>query len=407
MKYLLKLSVFLFSASTVFGTTQHAYVCNQLGKSVTIIDVSNDTTQTIYGFTNPRVVQLNPDGTHAFVGSDDNTVRVIDTITSTLEPVMVTVPHPVAMAVSPNADFLYVASDNNTVSVIQTSNYTVEKVITGFSNLQDIKVTPDGAYAYATNAGSGTVSVIRTSDNTIVDTITGFKKPVGITLTIDGTYAYITETSTNSVYVVDTSNNTIVDQILGFDLPSYSAVSPNKSYLFVSDTGNNAVSIIRTSDNFIVETLAIPSPKSIAITEDGNYLYVGSDLETVYKISLISYDILTVIPGFENPSNIALTNNNIPGNTANACKVVVSPTDIYNIVSWTAGPGTPVSYSIYRDAALSLFITTVPAATLEYIDANRIPGQSYSYFVLANYANGFSSTIGSVEVTPVRLCQNL
>jgi YVTN family beta-propeller protein len=407
MKHLLYLLGFLFSANTVFGTTQQAYVCDQLGNSVTIIDVSNDTTQTIYGFTHPRVVHVNPDGTHAFVGSDDNTVRVIDTITSTLQPVVIDVTHPVAMAVSPNADFLYVASNNETVSVIETSTYTVKTVITGFSNLQDIKVTPDGAYVYATNAGNGTVSIIQTSDNTIVDTITGFQKPVGITLTVDGTYAYITETSTNSVYFVDTSSNTITDIILGFDLPAYAAASPNKDFIFVSNTGNNTISIIRTSDNFVINTLAIPSPKSIAITQDGNYLYIGSDLETVYKVDLISYDILTVIPGFQNPSNIALTTNNIPGNTVNGCQVVDSPTNIYNIVSWSAGPGTPVSYKLYRDAALSLYITTVPPTTLQYIDKNRVLGQSYSYFVLADYANGFSSTIGSVEVTPVRLCQNL
>jgi len=406
MKHLLHLLILLFSANTVFGTTQHAYVCDQQSNSVTIIDVSNDTTQTIYGFTNPRVVQVNPDGTRAFVGSDDNTVRVINTITTTVEPVVINVVHPVALAVSPSADFLYVASNNNTVSVIETSTYTIKTVITGFTNLQDIKVTPDGAYIYVTNAGNGTVSVIQASDNTIVDTITGFQKPIGITFTVDGTYAYVTETSTNSVYVVDISSNTIVDLILGFDLPAYIAVSPDKSNVFVSNTGNSTISNIRTSDNFIISTFIIPSPKSIAVTQDGNYLYIGSDLETVYKVDRITNNILTAIPGFKNPSNIALTTNNISSNTVNGCKVVVSPTDVYNIVSWAAGPGTPVSYSIYRDTALSHFIITVSAGILEYVDTHRVPGQSYSYFVLANYANGFSSTIGSVAVTPVRLCQN-
>lgn len=139
MKHLLHSLVFLFSASTVFGTTQHAYVCDQLGHSVTIIDVSNDTTQTIYGFNNPRVVQVNPDGSKAFVGSDDDTVRVIDTITSTVEPTVISVVHPIALAVSPNAAFLYVASNNNTISVIQTSTYTVAAVLTGFNDLQDTK----------------------------------------------------------------------------------------------------------------------------------------------------------------------------------------------------------------------------------------------------------------------------
>jgi YVTN family beta-propeller protein len=403
MRYLL---VFLFCAASVFGITPHAYVCSQLGNSVTIIDVTSDTTETIFGFTNPRVVQMNPEGTYAFVGSDDGTLRIINTATHTLLPTVVSIVHPLALAVAPDASFLYVACGNNTVSVIRTSDYTIQTVITGFDGLQDIKITPDGLFAYATNSGNGTVSIIQTSTNTIVGTITGFKKPIGLTLTVDGDYAYVTETSTNTVYVVDTSTNQIIGVIYGFNLPAYSTISPDKTYLFVSNTGNNTISVIRLSDNYIVNTISIPAPKSIAVTQDGLYLYIGSDYESVFKVDLINYEIVVAIPGFENPSNIALTTNNAPADSVNGCQVVVSPTDIYNLVTWLPAPGTPIQYLVYRDSTLTIHIATLPAATTQYMDSNLVDGQSYSYYILARYANGFSATIGSVEVTPIRLCQN-
>jgi YVTN family beta-propeller protein len=405
MKYLTYLSFFLSSVSSVFATTPHAYVCNQRSNSVTIIDVTNDTTETIFGFTNPRTVHLNPEGTLAFVGSDDDTLRVIQTSTHLLLPNVVSVNHPVAMALTPNADFIYVASKDDTVNVISTSTYTIVASIPGFDNLQDIKVTPNGRFAYVTNAGNDTVSMIDISSNKIVDTITGFNKPVGLTISVDGTIAYVTETGRNSVAVIDLSTNTISDVILGFNNPAYAAASPNKDFIYVANTGDNRVNVIRTSDNFTVHEIPVPTPRSMAVSEDGNFLYVGSDAGTVNKIDLINYTIATILPGFSNPSNIAMTNNNPPGFTVNGCQNNDDPMNLMNLITWQTGPGNPTQFRIFRDAALTQFVAAIPGTVSQFTESNLVPGQSYSYYVLADHANGFSSTIGSVRVTPTRLCQ--
>ncbi len=405
MKYLTYLLFFLGSASSVFGTTPHAYVCNQLGNSVTVIDVSSDTTASIFGFTNPRTVHLNPEGTLAFIGSDDNTLRVIQTTTHLVLPYVVSVNHPVAMAVTPNADFIYVASNDNTVSVVDTSTYTVVALISGFDDLQDIKITPNGNFAYVTNAGNNTVSVIDTSSNTVVDTIIGFHKPVGLTLSVDGTFGYVTETSNNTVSVIDLLTNTISDVIFGFNYPAYAAASPDKNFIFVANTGSDTVSIVRTSDNFSVFEIPIPTPKSMAVSDDGSFLYVGSDVGTVYKVDLISYLIVSAIPGFDNPSNIALTDNNPAATTVNGCLNNTDPMNLMTLISWEQGVGTPTQFRIYRDAGLAHYVATVPGTDLQFIESNLVAGQSYSYYVVADYANGFSATIGYVRVTPTRICQ--
>jgi YVTN family beta-propeller protein len=403
MRYLLLFFLF-FSTQSVFGILPHAYVTDQQGGSVRIIDITNDTVQTIFGFNGPRVIKVTEDGTLAYVGSDDNTIRIIDTITHTVLPTAINIDHPVALALTPGDKFMYITSANNTVSIVQTSDYTIRNVITGFDNPQDIKITPDGLYAYVSNSGNGTVSVIRTADNTIVDTITGFQTPIGLTFTKDGVHAYITDTSHNAIYVLDTSDNTIDDVILGFNLPSYIVVTPDKTTAYVSNVGDNTIAIVRTSDNAIIGSIPIPVPKSLAVTQDGLYLYVGSDFGTVFKVRILNNTILIAIPGFQNPSNITLTTNNAPCNSVNGCQVV-TPTDIYNQVTWHMSAGSPIAYKIYRDVNLTHLIGTFSAEIRMYTDKGRQQGQSYVYYVVAVYENGFSSTIGSVEVGPIRVCQ--
>ena len=66
----------------------------------------------------------------------------------------------------------------------------------------------------------------------------------------------------------------------------------------------------------------------MAVLDDGSFLYVGSDLGTVYKVDLISYLITSAIPGFDNPSNIALTDNNPPATSVNGCLINTDPMNI-------------------------------------------------------------------------------
>ena len=403
MKNLFLLSL-LFSASSIYAVTPHAYVTDQLSKSVQVIDISNDTVQTISGFDGPHVIKVTADGTLAYVGSDDDTLRIIDTATNTVLPTVINIKRPVALAITPDGKFVYVISSYSVI-IIQTSDNTVLTEITGFQKPQDIKITPNGEFAYVTDAGQGTVTVIRIADNAIVDTIHGFQRPVGLTITRDGSHAYVTDTTHNAVYVLELSNNTIVDTILGLSLPAYIAVTPDKDYAIVSNSGNNTVSLIRNSDHVIADSISIPSPKSVAVTPDGEYLYIGSDFGTVFKVRLIDRTILTAIPGFENPSNITITTNNAPANTVNGCQIRVSPIKINNKIFWKPAPGNPIGYKIFRDIKLNIPIDTLDATTLEYTDQFRQEGQTYSYYVIALYDNGFYSTIGNVEIDPHRLCQ--
>lgn len=403
VKYL-ALFALLSSTHTTFAVTPHAYVTDQQAGTVGIINVFDDGVQTIFGFNAPRVVKVTPDGTVAFVGSDDNTVRVIDTNSHMVLPVVVDVISPTALSLSPDGQSLYVLSSNDTVTVVRTSDYSIDTVITGFNKAQDIKVSADGAFAYVTNAGNGTVSVIRTLDNTVTGTITGLNAPIGITFSVDGDFAYVTDSKDNAVYIIRTSTHTIEHVTLGLNIPGYIAVSPNKSYFYVSNLGNSTISTIRTRDYLIVATFQIPSPISLAVTQDADYLYVGI-IGTVLKIRLLDDAIVAAFPGFMNPTNINLTTTNAPADTIDACQRVLNPLDVRNEISWHAPESTiPLSYNIYRDIGNKILVGTFPAGTLNHIDPNQENGQVSTYYGVAVYENGFSSSLGSVEVGPTRKC---
>jgi YVTN family beta-propeller protein len=111
----------------------------------------------------------------AYVANEaGNTVSVIDTSTNTV------VGRPIAgenglagIAITPNGAYAYVTNSNyggsGSVSVIDTATNTIvgSPIPVGFFPY-GIAITPNGAYAYVTNVNGNSVSVIDTSTNTVV-----------------------------------------------------------------------------------------------------------------------------------------------------------------------------------------------------------------------------------------------
>src|SRR5690349_15532678 len=108
MKHSILLSA-LFAAQA-FAVTPNAYITDQVGGAVRVLDVFNDSVQVISGFNSPRVVKVTADGALAYIGCDDGVIRLIDTTTNTLLATELSVPHPIAMALAPDGNHLYIAS---------------------------------------------------------------------------------------------------------------------------------------------------------------------------------------------------------------------------------------------------------------------------------------------------------
>src|SRR5688500_4918850 len=56
-----------------------------------------------------------------------------------------------------------------------------------------------GGFAYVTSQGTNTVSVIATATNTVIATVLVGSTPVGVAITPDGSFAYVTNANSNTV----------------------------------------------------------------------------------------------------------------------------------------------------------------------------------------------------------------
>ena len=391
--------------ATAFCATQHAYVTELGSNSVSIIDVDRNTVQKIFGFSSPHTIRVTFDGTAAYVGDNDNGIYKINCWDNTVTKVATLSGHPISFCIVPDASYLYCATHNDTVAIVDLNTHTLVTEIACLNGPQDIRCTLDGKFVYVTNKGNGTISVIDTNTQMLVKTIEGFKFPVGITFDLNGNFAYISDSHDNLVYVISMSDHTIVDKILGFSKPSYIAMDPDKNTAYISNTGNDTISVLRLSDHFITNTVPVPRPTAISVTLDGLYLYVASSLTDIIKLNIIDQTIESVIPELKNPSNISISFNNGPADSVNAWQVVSNPTAPYNQIAWEKPAGNPSQYRIFRDSRYEDLITTIPGSSnsLLYNDEQLTTGQTYSYYVVADYDNGFSSSIGGITVTPDRV----
>jgi YVTN family beta-propeller protein len=352
-----------------------AYVTNSNSTTVAIIDLITDTVSGIItGFDGPSGLAISHDGTRAYVNNyggpgglgsgNGSSIDVIDLINDVIvgPPILVD-QAPAALAITPDGSRLYVANyvDGNpgtgTVQAIQTSNNSVIDTITGFSGPFDIAITPDGARAYVTNFGSNnfypfgrTIGVIDLNANSLIDTIHLHSiQPASIAITPDNRYAYVT------------NYNTLYSD------PSFSELI----------AGAGTVNIIDLSTNDVLTpTIEVDqSPAGIAISSDGRYAYVTNyTSNTVNVIALANFEILN----------------------AQGCQTqnrFLMETDLINKLTWSVSGEAPVSYSLYRDAALTDLIATIPATTqpLQYLDHNVQPNITYTYYLVGNDSNGVQS----------------
>ncbi|HSX12152.1 MAG TPA: hypothetical protein VLF61_01525, partial [Rhabdochlamydiaceae bacterium] len=80
----------------------------------------------------------------------------------------------------------------------------------------------------------------------------------------------------------------------------------------------------------------------------------------------------------------------------------LTQSDLVNVLLWEPpNHFTPVTYTIFRNAALTDIAGVVPASTLSFVDHNRRKKQFYTYYLVATNAQGNTMNLGSITVTPI------
>jgi YVTN family beta-propeller protein len=184
---------------------QEFYVLNNdANGTVSVINVlTNNLITTIPVEAFPSCIAITPNGKQAYVTNiGDATVSVIDTSTYTIQSVTVGA-DPQTVTITPNGKQAYVTNTGSgSVSIIDTSTYAIQSVTVG-NGPQAVAITPNGKQAYVANASDTTVSIIDTSTYA-VQSVTVGNSPVAIAITPDGKQVYVANNDSNTVSIIDT-----------------------------------------------------------------------------------------------------------------------------------------------------------------------------------------------------------
>ena len=411
----------------------------------------------------PGPIAITPDGTKVYVANTNFNASSICIIDLTANPVQVvgtftgaSLNEPVSMAISntPHGTLaLVVNSVGPTVSVIDADTDTALYAITdaSFSNLQDIAISTNGTQAYVTDEGNNSVHIIDLTQNpAVVNGIIAdgnFQLPQSVAMNpSNDTQAYVVNTLNNTVSIVNVSTNTVEspDTIQNSNFNHAQAVifAPNGKKAYVANYDGNNISIVDTQTNAIGNPGLINDPNALinqpwnaAITPDGKALYILNSNNTIVQIDTTTNAVVSLVPDLHSTLNIPygmtitpdektgyISNSYgnsvsimtiqstpdpaiLPPASVNGCQaqnIFLLQTELINKITWAAPTSgiTPVKYKIYRDAALTEPVATVPAAgSLEYYDHNRQPNIIDSYYIISIDANGNRSSANSVTVT--------
>ena len=314
---------------------KYAYIANNL-ENVSVIDTATNKVVATVATEKGLSIVITPDGKYAYVTNWEGvsvistaTNTVVDTI-AIGDPSNGNSPNG-GIAITYDGKYVYLTMPDS-VAVINTETNTVTANITitpknsnanvngvtlfSYSDPIAVAVSPDDAYAYVgTGAGDSRVILLDTSTNKIVNSITiGSDGIEDIAVTPDGKYVYATDVDGN-ISVIDTATFTVDTTLTGFGAPVGLAITSDGKYAYVVNGFNATVSVLNTATKVVDGTVSVgQSPRGLAFTPDGKYAYVICDTSTDYANSPgANYD--GTVSVINTATNSAPTDSSIPTTT--------------------------------------------------------------------------------------------
>ncbi len=307
------LSVALTSVMALPAMANKAFISNEKGNTVTVVDT--DTWEVLAEFpagNRPRGITISPDGAKLYVAaSDDDTVRVFDTETYEELHILPSGPDPELFVLHPSGSPLYIANeDDNLVTVTDTNTRTIlAEVPVGvepegmgispdmkfvvntsettnmahFISTEDYKIkhnvlvdqrpryaqyTADGTRLFVTSEIGGTVSVMDIDDTgapTMAHKITfdvpgvlpEWLQPVGLKVTDDGSQIFIALGPANRVAVVDGATLEVKDYIIVGQRVWQLDFTPDQKYLLTTNGNSNDITVIDVEKEKAIKSIPV------------------------------------------------------------------------------------------------------------------------------------------------------
>ncbi|MGE8144448.1 YncE family protein [Pseudomonas frederiksbergensis] len=195
-------------------------------------------------------IVISPDSSRIYVGCDphieDYQVAVFDAVTLQRSSYISVAGHPNQIVISPDGNWLYASvSNNGNIYLIDTRTSTAPKHIPTSENNFKLAMSPDGAFVYASHRTRNSVAVISTDSNQLVKDIPVSYVPDNIVFSPDGAYAYVSHRQAHLITVIDAMTQQVVQQIESSSYVYGIAVSPDSSRVYICRTLDNTIEVIQ------------------------------------------------------------------------------------------------------------------------------------------------------------------
>lgn len=271
-----------------------AYVTNQTGQSLSVVDVASGavtSTHPVPG--HPAGVALAPDGQVWVTSPETGELRSMDPRTGKAETLAIG-GGPLGLAVNPVSGAVYAADWYGDRLIVVEDGRVTGQIATGDSP-SGVAVTPDGATILTADRDSGQVSIFDAVTRSRLATVPVGERPFGVTIDGAGRLAYTANVGSDDVSVIDIAAGRAVASIPVGMRPYAVALANGRG--FVTNSYGDSVSVFDIASRAPLATVEVGEyPEGIDANRDGTRVYVANWMSDT--LSVIDTETLAVVAEF-------------------------------------------------------------------------------------------------------------
>lgn len=300
------------------GASGFVYTANELGNSVSAIELSTGQVITVDTALSLHNVQVTADGTRllavgvaegameGMAGMAEGQLLIFDTAALASGPIasMPVGHHPAHVVVDRAGRLAFVTlSEEDAVAVVDLNRNEVVSTIGTGSYPHGLRLSPDGRFAFVANVEDDSVSLLDTSTLAEVARIPVGDAPVQVAFTPNGERVYVSLRDENAVAVIDTATRAVVDRIAVGSGPIQVHVTPDGRYVYVANQGSEAapsdtVSVIEVATGLVIDTIRTGAgAHGVAVSDDGRFVFVTNIMAGT--VSVIATENRSVVATFD------------------------------------------------------------------------------------------------------------
>lgn len=286
----------LLTALPVLAYAGRAYVSNEDGQSVSVIDTDKaEVIATIQVGKRPRGMKLSADGTRLYVA------------VSGLPKCPPSVPDEECAKLERD-----LAADG--IAVVDTQAQKLLQVLKAGSDPEQFDISKDGKRLFVANEDSATASVVDIASGKVLERISVGREPEGVVVSPNGKWVLVTNESDNAVSIIDTQSFKVLRSVKVGHRPRDAAFTPDSKIAYVS--GEFDASLYRMSVpegepvQRVLQLRKEARPMSVILDAKRNRIYMSTGRgRTVAFIDLDGYELIKEVEVGTRPWGLAISDD--------------------------------------------------------------------------------------------------